>query len=175
MAARFSADRLTPGKLGLELTTLLALLAVGSFSFFLLGDIVEQAGEPRIDRWAEDVSARLNMDALVSVAKVVTQLGSLAAAAEFAVLTAGWALVRRRLDRGGGAGRRPRALLRGLHVTKDAFDRLRPSNPLIATDLGRSRPAIHARGHARRLRHGPGARRHRLGLRVAAVTVAVTS
>ena len=36
--------RLTPGQLGLELTTLLALLAVGAFTFFFLGDV---ALEPR--------------------------------------------------------------------------------------------------------------------------------
>ncbi len=143
MAARFSADRLTPGNLGLELTTLLALLAVGSFSFFLLGDIVEQAGEPRIDRWAADVADRLNMDALVRVAKVVTQLGSLAAAVGIAALTTGWALVRRRLVEAG-------ALVAGLalsyaavHVTKDAYDRVRPSNPLVATDLS-AFPSGHA-------------------------------
>ena len=74
--ARFSQDRLTPGNLGLELTTLLALALVGSFSFFLLGDIVLNVGEPRIDRWAADVAERLNMDMLVSLAKVLTHLGS---------------------------------------------------------------------------------------------------
>ncbi len=143
MTARFSADRLTPGNLGLELTTLLALLAVGSFSFFLLGDIVEQAGEPRIDGWAEDVAARLNMDALVSVAKVVTQLGSLAAAVVAVVLTAGWELVKRRWIEAA-------ALVAGLalsyaavHVTKDAYDRMRPSNPLVSTDLS-AFPSGHA-------------------------------
>ena len=57
--------RVTPGNLGLELTTLLALAAVGAFSFFLLGDIVLNEGEPRIDRWADDVAERLNTDMLV--------------------------------------------------------------------------------------------------------------
>src|SRR3954447_72376 len=74
MTARFSAERLTPGNLGLELTTMLALLAVGTFTFFLLGDAILEPGEPRIDRWAEDVASRLNADALVQVAKVVTTL-----------------------------------------------------------------------------------------------------
>jgi undecaprenyl-diphosphatase len=143
MTARFSAERLTPGNLGLELTTLLALLAVSTFSFFLLGDVIEQPGEPRIDRWAEDVANRLNTDVLVSIAKMVTQLGSLAAAAIAVVLTAGWALTRRRfIDVG--------TLVLGLglsyaavHVTKNAYDRPRPANPLVATDLS-SFPSGHA-------------------------------
>jgi undecaprenyl-diphosphatase len=143
MTARFSTERLTPGNLGLELTTLLALLAVSTFSFFLLGDVIEQPGEPRIDRWAEDVANRLNTDVLVSIAKLVTQLGSLAAAAIAVVLTAGWALTRRRfIDVG--------TLVLGLglsyaavHVTKNAYDRPRPANPLVATDLS-SFPSGHA-------------------------------
>ena len=59
LAARFGQDRVTPGNLGLELTTLLALLAVGTFSFFLLGDIVMMPGDPRIDRWAFSVAGEL--------------------------------------------------------------------------------------------------------------------
>ena len=75
-AARFSLDRLTPGNLGLELTTLLALALVGGFAFFLLGDVVLLQGEPRIDQWAEDVARRLRNDMLVDIAKVVTHIGS---------------------------------------------------------------------------------------------------
>jgi membrane protein DedA with SNARE-associated domain/membrane-associated phospholipid phosphatase len=143
MTARFSADRLTPGNLGLELTTLLALAAVGTFSFFLLGEIVQQPGEPRIDRWAADVAERLNMDQLVSLAEVLTALGSLAVAIAAVVLTAGWALIRRRFIDAG-------ALVAGLalsyaaaHVAKDAYDRPRPANPLIDTDLS-AFPSGHA-------------------------------
>jgi membrane protein DedA with SNARE-associated domain/membrane-associated phospholipid phosphatase len=143
VTARFSADRLTPGNLGLELTTMLALLAVGTFSFVLLGDIVLQAGEPRIDRWAEDVADRLNMDQLVSLAKAVSLLGSLAAAAIAVALTAGWALVKRRFVDAA-------ALIVGLplsyaavHIAKSAYDRPRPANPLVDTDLS-AFPSGHA-------------------------------
>jgi undecaprenyl-diphosphatase len=143
MTARFSAERLTPGNLGLELTTMLALLAVGSFSFFLLGDIVQQPGEPRIDRWAADVADRLNMDQLVNLAKVVTELGSLAAAGIAILLTSGWALAKRRfID--------VAALIAGLalsypavHIAKDAYDRLRPANALVDIELS-SFPSGHA-------------------------------
>ena len=59
LSARFGQARVTPGNLGLELTTLLALLVVGSFSFFLIGDAVLNTVEPRIDRIAADIAERL--------------------------------------------------------------------------------------------------------------------
>ena len=40
--ARFVWNRFTPGELGLEVTTLLALAAVGSFTFFLLGSELDE-------------------------------------------------------------------------------------------------------------------------------------
>jgi undecaprenyl-diphosphatase len=105
--------------------------------------VVLAPGEPRIDRWAEDVTRHVRMDWLVEVAKVVTQLGSLPVAAAAVVLTAGWALMRRRYVEAG-------ALVLGLalsyaavHVAKAAYDRLRPENPLVNTDLS-AYPSGHA-------------------------------
>ena len=143
MAARFSAGRLTPGNLGLELTTLLALLAVGAFSLFALGDAIGRPGEPRIDRWAFDVADSLRTQPAVDVAKAITNLGSLPASIAAAVLTAAWALVRRRpLD--------AVALLAGLaltyaavHIAKAGYDRLRPPDPLVRASLS-SYPSGHA-------------------------------
>jgi undecaprenyl-diphosphatase len=143
VTARFSVDRLTPGNLGLELTTLLALFAVATLNFFLLGDAILQPREPRVDRWAEDVASRLNTDALVQVAKVLTDLGTLAAALVAVALTAGWAVMRRRYIEAA-------ALVSGLvgsyvavHVAKAAYDRPRPPGSLVATDLA-SYPSGHA-------------------------------
>jgi membrane protein DedA with SNARE-associated domain len=149
MTARFSADRLTPGNLGLELTTMLALLAVGSFSFFLLGDIVLQPGEPRIDRWAADLADRLKMDALVNLAKAVSLLGSLGAAVIAAVLTAGFAVIRRRFIDAA-------ALVVGL--TPAAREPARGHRSLVVP----LRPRV-LRRHARRVRDDPRPRRRRLG------------
>jgi membrane protein DedA with SNARE-associated domain/membrane-associated phospholipid phosphatase len=135
MTARFSAERLTPGNLGLELTTLLALLAVGTFTFFLLGDAILEPGEPRIDRWAEDVASRLNVDALVQVAKVVTTLGTFFAAVVAVVLTGGWALVRRRHLEAGALVLGLVASYAAVHIAKAAYDRPRPPGALVHTDL----------------------------------------
>ena len=98
--ARFTQARVTPGNLGLELTTLLALAAVGTFAFFFLGDVVLETAEPGIDRWAFDLADRLRMDGLVSVAKVVTEVGSSWVTGGLAAVTAIFALDPPPLDRG---------------------------------------------------------------------------
>ena len=136
LAARFGWGRLTPGQLGLELTTLVALLSVGTFSFVFLGHLIlEAAGPLRIDTWAADVAERLRVDMAVDVATVVTELGSLPVVALVALATAGWALARRRpLD--------ALILVLGValsyvlvHVLKDAYDRDRPDEMLVDADL----------------------------------------
>jgi undecaprenyl-diphosphatase len=89
-------DRLTPGGLGLELTTLLALFTVGIYSFFFIGDIASQAGVPRIDELASDLALELAMDPMIQLAKVVTELGSFPVVALVALATVAWTLLRRR-------------------------------------------------------------------------------
>ncbi len=135
MAARFGLARFTPGQLGLELTTLLALLAVGAFTFFFLGDVAFDRGTPDIDRWASDLAERLENDMGVHLAKALTHLGSLAVVAPVVAITAVWAALRRRwLD--------VATLVSGMvltvilvHVSKAAYDRTRPSGGLVQADL----------------------------------------
>jgi membrane protein DedA with SNARE-associated domain/membrane-associated phospholipid phosphatase len=143
VTARFGAARLTPGQLGLELTTLLALLAVGGFTFFFIGDVVVDTRTPGIDRMAADLAERLETEAAVDVAKVVTYLGSLPVVIAVALATAVWAAVSRRwLDIA--------ALVAGValsvvlvHVAKAAYDRPRPSGGLVHADLS-AYPSGHA-------------------------------
>ncbi len=141
--ARFGRERLTPGGLGLELTTLLALLAVGGYTFFLLGYVIGAPGEPRIDRAAADITDRLQAPPLVDAAKLVTVLGSLPVVAAAALLTAGWSALRRRaadaLALAAGLGLSYAAV----HVAKDAYDRSRPRGPLVPTELS-AYPSGHA-------------------------------
>ena len=126
---------MTPGQLGLELTTLLALLAVGTFTFFVVGDLASEPGIPRIDRQAGILASKLAMDPLVEIAKVVTELGSLPVVLALTLATAVWALTRRRwIDAA--------ALVVGLglvvllvHVSKAAYGRTRPTGGLVDVDL----------------------------------------
>jgi membrane protein DedA with SNARE-associated domain/membrane-associated phospholipid phosphatase len=133
-AAQFGLRRLTPGELGLELTTMLALLAVGGFTFFFVGDIVSDPGPPAIDTTATDLAERLESDMFVEIAKVVTDLGSLTVVIVATAATAAWAALRRRwID--------VTVLIVGLallvlcvQVAKAAYDRDRPFSGLEHVD-----------------------------------------
>ncbi|HXE43651.1 MAG TPA: VTT domain-containing protein [Conexibacter sp.] len=142
--ARFAWERLTPGQLGLELTTLLAVAAVGSFVFvgyLIVLDPVTKltAGDRRGERWALALEAPW----LTHVAKVLTLLGTLPVAGG-ALIAAAAVLLWRRHRREG------LALLGGLvltviavHVTKGAVGRPRPLDRLVAA-AGSSYPSAHA-------------------------------
>jgi membrane protein DedA with SNARE-associated domain/membrane-associated phospholipid phosphatase len=142
-AARFSLDRLTPGALGLELTSLLALLAVGGFAFALIGDAVTSNELVGTDDTAARLARNLRSDALVSAAKVLTALGSLPVVAAAVLATAVAVGVRRRwIDAA--------VLVAGLalsyaavHVAKAAYDRPRPAGSLVDTVLS-AYPSGHA-------------------------------
>jgi membrane protein DedA with SNARE-associated domain/membrane-associated phospholipid phosphatase len=134
LAARFGAGRLTPGGLGLEFTTLLALGVVGVYSFFFIGGIASQPGLPRIDEMAADLARELAIDPLTEVAKVVTEIGSFPVVAAAALATVVWALVRRRwIDAAAlviGVALSP--LL--VHAAKAAYGRDRPEGGIIDVD-----------------------------------------
>lgn len=142
--ARFVWDRLTPGQLGLELTTLLAIAAVGSFVFFgyliAIDPVTElTAGDRRGVRWSD----ALDTPWLTDLAKALTNLGALPVAGGALAITALVLLWRQH-------GREGLALLGGLvltyaavHVTKAAFERPRPTDALIDAS-GFAYPSGHA-------------------------------
>jgi membrane protein DedA with SNARE-associated domain/membrane-associated phospholipid phosphatase len=141
---RFLWRRLTPGGLGLELTTALAVAAVAGYVFVLYlvllsGDI----GPTPLDLDLRDLARDLHSGAAVDVAKGVTALGSLPAAialllaviaplamhrrfSAIAVLVAGLALV-----------------YAGVHLAKAGVDRPRPADGLVDAALS-SFPSGHA-------------------------------
>jgi membrane protein DedA with SNARE-associated domain/membrane-associated phospholipid phosphatase len=143
VSARFVAGRLTPGELGLELTTMLMLLAVGGFCFVLLGHLILGDPFPQIDRWAFDVTDPLHTAMLDDVAKALTMLGAFPVVAAAALATAIWALMRRRpVDAA--------ALVLGVliaqlasNTAKAAYDRPRPLGALVET-MRSAYPSGHA-------------------------------
>jgi membrane protein DedA with SNARE-associated domain/membrane-associated phospholipid phosphatase len=142
--ARFVWDRVTPGDLGLELTTLLSVASVGGFVFVWdLVRIEQDNGLLAGDAASLRLADRLHMDMAVSVAKIVSALGSLPVAIALVAL-AGATLVWRHLIRDA------LALVAGLaltyaavHIVKDAVDRPRPARALIDVD-GAAYPSGHA-------------------------------
>jgi undecaprenyl-diphosphatase len=141
--ARFGLDRLTPGHLGLELTTLLALFAVGSFSFFLLGQMEREPGEPRIDELAADVAGDLRFEPLTSIVKVLTDVGSSPVVGTVVLITAIWALTRRRRIDAAALIAGAALSFAASRVAKAAFDRARPLDPFVDT-IGAAFPSGHA-------------------------------
>ncbi|HVP01249.1 MAG TPA: bifunctional DedA family/phosphatase PAP2 family protein [Solirubrobacteraceae bacterium] len=141
--ARFLVARLTPGRLGLELTTLLAIGAVGSFAFFGTWINVAEHGAVSADhlvhRWAVDLWS----PAVASVAKVLTWLGA-PIVIELVAAAATLALVLRR--------RWPEAIVLAagllltlllVQIAKHAVGRARPPDELVSA-YGPSFPSGHS-------------------------------
>jgi undecaprenyl-diphosphatase len=94
--ARFLVDRLTPGGLGLELTTALAALAVGSYVAIAYALTIDGAPGPTTgDQTVADFVSHIRTDWLVSVAKVVTALGAWEVVIPVTALAAIWLALRR--------------------------------------------------------------------------------
>jgi membrane protein DedA with SNARE-associated domain/membrane-associated phospholipid phosphatase len=142
--AVFLGRRLTPGGLGLELTTLMAVLSVGLFVLISYWSIV--AGDPAStggDRAALDFFDEIRTDWLDDLAELVTRLGSSYVIVLLATLCAiGLAIARRWVEMA--------VLVIGLaltfeftHLIKLWTDRPRPPGGLVESD-GSSFPSGHA-------------------------------
>jgi len=141
--ARFVWDRVTPGELGLQLTTLSAVACVGVFAFVALTMRVSEATYAFGDRAVLRIADELHAGALVSVAKVVTALGSLAAVLVLVGLTCAFLVTRSELWRAAVLAVALGLTYALVHVTKAAVDRPRPAGALVASD-GSSFPSGHA-------------------------------
>jgi membrane protein DedA with SNARE-associated domain/membrane-associated phospholipid phosphatase len=141
---RFLEERVTPGDLGLQLTTALAVAGVGFYVFVLYTVVLAGDVNPTpLDRELLDVADQLNTGAAVTAAKIVTGLGSFPACAALVVVTAVVLALRRRpmdivpLVLGFAL------IFLAVHVAKAGIDRPRPARPLVATE-GSTFPSGHA-------------------------------
>ncbi len=141
--ARFVWNRFTPGELGLEVTTLLAFAAVGSFVFALLGSELQDRDLLTLDRQTLDLADRLYSGPVRDLVVWVTALGSFALCAALVLVVAGWAARR---------GRTLDAVVLivaflltwiAVDVAKEAFGRTRPPGPHVETE-GLAYPSGHA-------------------------------
>jgi membrane protein DedA with SNARE-associated domain len=142
--ARFVAERLTPGGLGLEFTTLLAVLAVSLY--VLIAYIVIVSGDPGPtagDRTALDVATNRNAAWLIDVARGVTQLGSAVVTLPLAVAVAAFLVVRRRWAEAIALIAATVIIYAGVQELKDTVNRPRPLGPLAGAN-GSSFPSGHS-------------------------------
>ena len=93
---RFLSDRLTPGDLGLELTTLLALVAVGLFGFLFLGHTVDADSSPAFDDGALSMADAFYSERGKDLVLWLTALGSWPVVALLVIVTSAWAVMRGR-------------------------------------------------------------------------------
>ena len=141
---KFLWSRITPGDLGLELTTALAVAGVGLYVFIAnLSVVLDDPGPTGLDTRLMDIMQEFQTDVGIDIVKVVTDFGSLPVVGAL-VLVAALLLAWRR---------RPielvvlvvslAAIYIAVHVTKEAVDRPRPPEPLKGSE-GSAFPSGHA-------------------------------
>ncbi len=139
----FAWQRLTPGDLGLELTTLLAVAAVGAFICvgyaINLGPGELTPGDVRGLGWADD----LRTSWVVDLAEAVTALGSLAVTGGLVLVTVVILVWRRNVVEAAALAGGMLLTVVATHALKAMEDRPRPASPLVETS-GASFPSGHA-------------------------------
>jgi membrane protein DedA with SNARE-associated domain len=132
---RFVWDRVTPGELGLELTTAAAIGGVGLYVFILYLTIITGDPGPTLgDGRATDIVRELTSGFVVDLAKVITVFGTLPVAAGLTLVGALILAVKRRpvevIVLLGSAI----AIFAVVQITKGGVDRPRPPPPPTRTD-----------------------------------------
>jgi membrane protein DedA with SNARE-associated domain/membrane-associated phospholipid phosphatase len=139
----FAWNRLTPGDLGLELTTLLMSGGIGFFVFFGYWHIFTKRSQTVGDMRAMRIADDLNNGTGVAIAKVVTALGALPVTGGLALVTSVVLVARRRVAEGLAIAAGMGLTVWAVHWAKAAVDRPRPPHPLVsATD--QSYPSGHS-------------------------------
>ena len=142
--ARFLWNRVTPGNLGLELTSVMAVLAVALFIVIGFGIIVsDDPGPTPGDRTALDVADGLESGWLTSVNKAVTVLGSTPVTLIVALVAAIALAVRRHWPELCVLVAAVALTHLAVPILKEVVDRPRPADPLAGAS-GSSWPSGHA-------------------------------
>ena len=141
--AGFARNRLTPGDLGLEVTTLLAAGGVGAFAF--VGYLVTLQGVALTpgDRRAFDLAGHLHTSAGIDVARALTWLGAAPVTWTVVFGAAAWLASRRRTLEAATLACGMGLTILLVHVVKSAQARPRPLHPYVSAD-GLSFPSGHA-------------------------------
>ena len=141
---RFFWRRLTPGGLGLELTTLIAVLAVSSFVF--IGYAIIVSGDPGPtpgDREAIDIVDSLSSAWLTDLAKALTHLGSTVVLVALTLVAGGVLAWRRAWTELAVLVVAVAIVLVATPLAKDAIDRPRPEGGLVEVSRA-GYPSAHA-------------------------------
>jgi membrane protein DedA with SNARE-associated domain/membrane-associated phospholipid phosphatase len=141
---RFLWERLTPGGLGLELTTAAAVGGVGLYVFSLYAMVLAgDLGPTPLDRELLDLGDRMRSAAAVDVAEIVSGFGSFQVCATVIAITAFMLAVRRRPAEIVVLVLGFAVIYVGVQLAKAGIDRPRPAAPLTEASQS-SFPSAHA-------------------------------
>ena len=142
--ARFIRQRVTPGYLGLELTTAAAIAGVGAYVATLYTVLITGGSDTTpADRELLDLADELYNAAAVDVAKVVTDLGAFVTVGTLVVGVAVMLAAQRRFIELATLVTGTVLIYVGVQLMKAGVDRPRPEDSLIETE-GSSFPSGHA-------------------------------
>lgn len=138
-------DRLTPGgAFGLEITTLLAIIAVSAFIVVAYTEIILGNGGPTPgDTRAFDFADFIRTDWLNDIAKVITDLGSTAVIMVLAGTTAAVLILKQKYAEVAVLLLSMVAIFFGVDILKETVDRPRPTGGLVSF-TNASFPSAHA-------------------------------
>ncbi len=141
---RFLWERVTPGDLGLELTTALAVAGVGIFVFVLyLVELSHSLAPTPLDTELLDLADRLYNEVAIDVAKVVSGFGALPTVLVLVLAVSLVLASRRRWAEALVLVVGLAASYAAVHIAKAAIDRPRPADPYVETAFS-SYPSGHA-------------------------------
>jgi membrane protein DedA with SNARE-associated domain/membrane-associated phospholipid phosphatase len=141
---RFLWERLTPGELGLELTTSLAIGGVGIYFFVLFTVVLSSDPGPTVlDAEWFDLVDKLQTSAGIDIAKAVSALGALPTALGLVLGTSILLALQRRPIEVVALLVAFGLIVVGVHATKAGVDRPRPDGVLVRF-TGSSYPSGHA-------------------------------
>jgi membrane protein DedA with SNARE-associated domain len=142
---RFVIERLTPGNLGIELTSAVAIAAGGLFVFVLYASALDDGprGPLPFDSEVADAAREVRTDVGVDVAKVATDLASLPVVGALVLIAAVLLASRRRFAYVGALVLGLAIVWASVRLAKEGIDRPRPAGSLVATE-GQSYPSGHA-------------------------------
>jgi undecaprenyl-diphosphatase len=142
---RFLIERLTPGALGLEFTTALAVTGVGLYAFIAYA--ITFSNDPTLLTPADSsllkLADRTHVDTLEDIIKIYTDLGSLPVVGAFMAISVVMLAMRHRPVEIAVLVVAFVAIIIAVHQTKAGIDRPRPPHPLTDT-VGSSYPSGHA-------------------------------
>jgi membrane protein DedA with SNARE-associated domain/membrane-associated phospholipid phosphatase len=131
---RFVWDRITPGSLGLELTTALAVAGAGGFAFVAYAiTFADNPAPTPLDSRTVDVVDHLHSPTAVDVVKVVTELGAAPTVGALIAIASIYLIVRRRPFELAALLIGAMGTYAGVQLAKAGVDRPRPSAPLVHT------------------------------------------